>query len=216
MSGRTGSLAALGEKENIERASERAKDREQRGDSSRDCGEARLIVKIIDRGEFFYDVVTQNRSAAERSLASPDSPLSRRDAHPMRMLFSPSSFSRSHVVKREQCTRAAIKLHFSATFLYLRRRRIRISMQRWTRRQTMSLWSSRRFTSAGATYISPVPSFFSLCRGVNENWFSGYHDYIVRSAIQSDNIQALLFLARDASIRAEPRALLIHPSSHLR
>lgn len=33
---------------------------------------------------------------------------------------------------------------------------------------------------------------------VNENWFSSYHDYVVRSTIQSENIQAR-YLARITS-----------------
>ena len=70
MSGCTGSLAASGWKEGIEEGS-RA---EGRGDSSRDRSEVYLIVKIIGRGEFFYDVVTQNWNAAKRSLTSSHSP----------------------------------------------------------------------------------------------------------------------------------------------
>lgn len=82
MSGCTGSLAALGEKDRgISR-----KDRERRGDSSRDCSEVHLIIKIIGRGEFFYDVVIQNWNAAERSLTSSYSSTSlQRDVDPARI-----------------------------------------------------------------------------------------------------------------------------------
>lgn len=72
MSGRTSSLAALGEEEY--RGNERRIESEEAIHLTI-VARLHLIVKIISRGDFFfYDVVMQNRNA-ERSLSShiPDS-----------------------------------------------------------------------------------------------------------------------------------------------
>lgn len=114
MSGRTGSLAALEEEEY------RAKDRERGGDSSRDCSEATSYRKNNQPWrfffyDFFYDVVMQNRNAAaERSLSR-----SRFSRDAIRILCG---ILRSLFSLRPCCSMnyaSAIKLHFSATLLYL-------------------------------------------------------------------------------------------------
>ena len=88
-------------------------DREWRGD----CSEVHLIVKIIGRGEFFYDVV-RRRAELERSgtiphvLAFPDFVGKRCGS----CADIPSFLCEYASV----IVHSVIKLHFSTTFLYLR------------------------------------------------------------------------------------------------